>query len=365
MTQRQETDSVELLKRLTLAPGPSGAEEGVRAELREALKNVSGLQYSHDRLGSVVIEKPGKVGSPRVLLDAHMDEVGFLVQSISRDGTLALAPLGGWWGHVLLAQRVDVLCEGGKISGIIGSKPPHFLSSDERTRVLKLDKMFVDVGAADREEAEGFGIQVGDAVVPHSEFIPLKNPRLLSAKAFDDRAGVGVLIESLIALQDIDHPNTVIGVAAVQEEVGCRGAGTAASLARPDVGIILEGTPADDTPGFPSGSRQAVLGSGPQIRFSDPTALSNRRFVRFVQQLADVRGIPCQIAVRRSGGTDAKSVHVHATGVPTIVVGVPARYIHTHVSVIHLDDYLNARQLVVELVQAMDEKTVADWTRFD
>lgn len=364
MAKRSESDSIELLRRLTLAAGPSGAESEVRQEVRTALGDLEGSELSHDRLGSLIVERKGTAEGPRVLLDAHMDEVGFLVQNIGSDGMLALAPLGGWWGHVLLAQRVDVLTEKGKVPGIIGSRPPHFLSPAERDRVIKLDKMFVDIGAADREEAIELGVQIGDAIAPHCEFIPLANPKLLSCKAFDDRAGVGLLVESLLALATESHPNTIVGVAAVQEEVGCRGAGTAAELARPDVGVILEGTPADDTPGFPASSRQACLGKGPQIRFSDPTALSNRPLVRLVQDVADQHDIPYQIAVRRSGGTDAKSVHVHAEGVPTVVIGVPARYIHTHVSVIDLDDYFHARSLVVEVCKALDAEAVAELTRF-
>jgi putative aminopeptidase FrvX len=364
MTKRSESDSIDLLERLTLAAGPSGAEGDVRQKVRQALKKLQGAELCHDRLGSLIIEKKGSAEAPRVLLDAHLDEVGFLVQHIGSDGMLALAPLGGWWGHVLLAQRVDVLTERGKVPGIIGSRPPHFLSAAERDRVIKIDKMFVDVGARDKDEAIEFGIQIGDAIAPHCEFIPLSNPRLLSSKAFDDRAGVGLLVESLLALADGGHPNTLVGVAAVQEEIGCRGAGTAAALARPDVGVILEGTPADDTPGFPAASRQACLGEGPQIRFSDPTALSNRPLVRLVQSLAEKHDIPYQVAVRRSGGTDAKSVHLHAEGVPTVVIGVPARYIHTHVSIIDLDDYFHARQLVVELCKALDAETVAALTQY-
>jgi endoglucanase len=351
---------VELLERLTLAPGPPGAEDAVRAIVREALAGAGSI--SHDRLGSILCERVGTGASPRVVLDAHLDEVGFSVQRVMDDGRLGLLPLGGWWAHVLLAQRVDVIrADGRLIPGVIGSKPPHFLAPAERDKVLDLDVMYIDVGAATRAEVDALGIRVGDPVAPHAEFVRLSGG-VLSCKAFDNRVGVALLIETLQALARRAHPNTVVGVGAVQEEVGCRGAGTAADLARPDVAIVLEGTPADDLPGFTD--RQAVLGKGPQIRWSDPTALSNRRLVRFVESVAADLKIPVQMAVRRSGGTDAKSLQAHGAGVPTVVIGVPARYIHTHVSLIQLEDYFAARRLVLEIVTRLDAAAVAGLTDF-
>ncbi len=358
MTRRTEEQARELLEELTLCPGIPGFEGPVRSLVTKTLEGLSNTQVSRDGLGSLLFEKSGTSSGPRIALDAHMDEVGFMVQSISENGTIKFVTLGGWWGHVLLAQRVNILTDSGTIPGVIGSKPPHFLSASERNKVQTPESMFVDIGASSRKEAEEWGVQVGDGIVPHCEFIPLKNEKILSAKAFDDRVGVGLLLETMLGLENVDHPNTTVGVAAVQEEVGCRGAVTSSHLSNPDVGIILEGTPADDTPGFPVDGRQAVFGKGPQIRFFDPTAISNRKLVRKVQEVAEANEIPIQIAVRRTGGTDAKSIHIHGRGVPTVVIGVPARYIHTHVSMIHMDDYEAARELLVALVQSLDEATV-------
>lgn len=346
---------------MTLAPGPSGSEGAVRKIVRRELKGCG--KISHDRLGSILCEKVGQAPGPRIVLDAHLDEVGFLVQRIGDDGRLGFVPLGSWWGHVLLAQRVNVVIGNGKlIPGVIGSKPPHFLGASERDRVLEIDNMYLDVGASTRSEVEGLGIRVGDPIAPHAELIPLHG-NVISSKAFDNRAGVGLLVETLQALRGIEHPNTVIGVGAVQEEVGCRGAGTAAAAAAPDLAIVLEGTPADDLPGF--SDRQAVLGKGPQIRFSDPTALSNRKLVRLLEDTAREREIPVQIAVRKSGGTDAKSIHVHGRGAPTVVLGVPARYIHTHVSLIDWRDYVWARDLVIAVLERLDSRISADLVSFD
>lgn len=350
-----EKASKELLRRLSLAPGAPGAEGAVREIVRQSLDGVGTISY--DRLGSILCERQGTGAFPRVLLDAHLDEVAFLVQSITSEGKLNLVPLGGWWGHVLLGQRVDVMVNDRAISGVIGSKPPHFLEAAEREKVLRLDAMYVDVGASTLEQAEALGIRVGDPVVPHAEFIELAVPDVLSSKAFDDRVGVGLMCEVMQALVERQSPNTVIGVGAVQEEIGCRGASTASELARPDVAIVLEGTPADDLPGFKE--RQAVLGEGPQIRFYDPTAISNRRLVRLLEEVAAESDVAVQVAVRRSGGTDAKAIHSHGQGVPTVVIGVPARYIHTHVSLIHWQDYLAARRLVLALIHRLDRETVA------
>jgi endoglucanase len=355
-----EEPSKDLLRRLSLAPGAPGSEDAVRGIVRETLQGVGKITY--DRLGSILCEKEGTRPGPRVVLDAHLDEVAFLVQAVTEEGRLLFVPLGGWWGHVLLGQRVDVLIASGTVPGVIGSKPPHFLRPEERTKVIEPEAMHIDVGAATRKEVEALGIHVGDPIVPHAEFIEMSAPGILSSKAFDDRVGVGLLCEALLGLRGKPHPNTVVGVGAVQEEIGCRGAQTASELSNPDAAIVLEGTPADDLPGFTE--RQAVLGKGPQIRFYDPTAVSNRRLVAFIEKVAQEIGVPVQLAVRKTGGTNAKSIHLHGRGVPTVVIGVPARYIHTHVSLIHWQDYVAAQRLIIGAVLRLDSATVEGFTRF-
>lgn len=360
-----------LLRELTEAHGAPGHEDAVRALFRRETEALGPL--SCDKLGSIICELargngPDAQGGPRVMITAHMDEVGFLVHSITDDGFLTLVPLGGWWTHTLLAQRVRVKTRDGREhTGIVTSTPPHFLAEAERQKVLPIEKLYVDIGAASRTVAvETLGVREGDPVVPDASLIPLGDPDLICAKAFDNRVGVAAAIQAMQQLADSPFPGsgTVLGVATVQEEVGCRGAMTAAALARPDVALILEGTPADDTPGFPASARQAVLGKGPQIRVMDPSALMNPRLVNFVRDIATEKGIPHQVAVRRSGGTDAKSFHTAGLGVPCVVIGVPARYIHSHNSVIHLDDYLATVSLVVETAKRLDTATVASLTDF-
>lgn len=362
-------DAFSLLKELTESHGAPGHEDGPRAVFIRELAAVGPL--STDRLGSVMCEVAGPAGKstgPRLMVTAHLDEVGFMVHSITEGGFLTLVPLGGWWTHTLLAQRVRIRTRSGREHlGVITSTPPHFLSESEKNKVLAIEQLYVDVGASSRQHAEEtLGLRPGDPVVPDSACTPMSDPDLLCAKAFDNRVGVAVTIAALqqLAAASFPAPGQLLGVATVQEEVGCRGAETAAALARPDVALVIEGTPADDAPGYPASARQAVLGKGPQIRVMDPTALMNPRLVQFVTDVATEKNIPCQLAVRRGGGTDARAFTTSGLGVPCVVIGVPARYIHTHNAIIHLDDYLATVALVVEVVRRLDRAAVDALTRF-
>jgi putative aminopeptidase FrvX len=362
---------IDLLRDLTQAHGTSGAEGDVREIFRRETTPLGG-QTSTDRLGSIMWEPKPSVdapSSPRVMLTAHMDEVGFAIQSITEKGFLQVVALGGWWTHSLLSQRLRFKnSRGEEILGIVTSTPPHFLPESERSKVLALEQLYVDIGATSRDEViSEYGLRLGDPAVPDSEFRAFgRTGRRFVAKAFDNRVGCGVVLEVLKQQgrsQAAKHQ--LCGVLTVQEEVGCRGAVTACHLARPDVALIMEGTPADDTPGTPpSAGGQGHLGKGVQIRLLDPTALMSRPLVDFLVSVAEKANIPHQIAVRRSGGTDAKSIHVHGLGVPAVVLGVPARYIHSHNSVIDVDDYAAAISLVTKALEAMDGMMIGSWTRF-
>jgi len=263
--------------------------------------------------------------------------------------------LGGWWAHTLLAKRVRIRTrEGVEIPGVIGAKPPHFLSEAERQKVMEIEDMFIDVGARDAGEVMAFGIRLGDSIVPDSPFVRMRNPDLLLSKAFDDRAGLSLIVHAALETAKISHPNTIIFAGTVQEEVGTRGAKAAASSANPDLAIVTEGSPADDLPGSSKQERQAAIGSGPQIRFMDSSAIMNREFTEFVIETAEKNGIPYQLAVRRRGGTDAAPIHMHASGVPTVVIAVPSRYVHTHNTIIDISDYLNALKLILKLIETID-----------
>ena len=359
--------ALSLLQRLTEAHGAPSREEQIRRLFREEVEAAcQKARCATDRIGNISLTLEGASPSPRILIAGHMDEVGFMVQAITHDGLLRFAPLGGWWGHVLLAQRVRILTQSEEeIIGVITSKPPHFLSASERDKVLGIEQMYIDVGAKDRKEAtEVFGISLGDPIVPESRFTPMRNPDLLLCKAFDNRVGMALTIHSAILMAEEAHPNTLCFSATVQEELGTRGAEVLGELVHPDIALILEGPPADDLPGTPSDERQGVLGGGVQLRLMDPSAVSNHRLARYVIAVAQEEGIPHQVTVRRSGGTDAKALHLFKQGVPTLVIGVPARYIHTSNSILHLHDYLCAMRLILALAKRLDAQAAASFVDF-
>jgi endoglucanase len=350
------TKAVSLLQELTNAHAVPGHEDEVRAIFVDELEDCGEL--ATDQNGSVFCETAG--AGPRVLLAGHMDEVGFLVQHITPDGFLQFVPVGGWWEHNLLSQRVEILtCGGEKILGVVSSCPPHFLPEAQRRQLMNIDQMFIDVGAQSRHQVtEEFGISLGDPIAPSCAFTPLAREDYFMAKAFDNRVGMAGVIQAGQILAHSRRPNRLILCGTVQEEVGLRGAKTAATFANPDVAIILECPPADDTPGFARADCQGLLGGGVQIRMFDPTAIANPRLARLAIDVARAEGIPYQIAVRRSGGTDAGSFHLANHGVPSIVLGVPARYIHSHNAIIDLNDHLHLLTLVIALVQRLDQETV-------
>jgi putative aminopeptidase FrvX len=350
------TKAISLLKELTEAHSVSGHEDEVRAIFVDELQECGEL--SADRNGSVFCET-GDDG-PRVLVAGHMDEVGFMVQNITPDGFLQFVGIGGWWEHNLLSQRVEILTRGGeKILGVVASRPPHFLPEAQRRQVMTIDQMFIDVGAESRHDVvKNLGISLGDPIAPVAEFTPLAREDYFMAKAFDNRVGMAGTIQAGQILAQSTHPNRLILCGTVQEEVGLRGAKTAAHFSRPDVAIILEGPPADDTPGFARSDCQGRLGGGVQIRMFDPSAITNPRLARLAIETAEAEGIPHQVTVRRTGGTDAGSFHLANDGVPSIVLGVPARYIHSHNAIIDVNDYLHMLALTIALVRKLDQETV-------
>ncbi len=362
MDDAMKEKGVELLGKLSQAHGAPGQENEVRRIFRSEL----GEGVFTDRAGNIFCERKGSSDHPRILIAAHMDEVGLIVQTVMDDGLIRFHVLGGWWAHTLLAKRVRIRTrQGVEIPGVIGAKPPHFLSEAERDKVMKLEDMFIDVGARDAGEVLAFGIRLGDPIVPDSPFVRMRNPDLLLSKAFDDRAGLSLTVQAALETGKMSHPNTIIFAGTVQEEVGTRGAKAAASSADPDLAIVAEGAPADDLPGTSKQERQAAMGAGPQIRFMDSSAILNREFIEFVIGTAEKNGIPYQLAVRRKGGTDAAPIHLHASGVPTVVVAVPSRYVHTHNTIIDISDYMNTLKLILKLIETLDEDTAGRISSFN
>lgn len=351
-----EVQATELLERLTQADAVPGHEDEVRDIFRAELHALGTI--AQDRFGNVHCAKVGAASGPRILLDSHMDEVGFLVQRVTPSGFVKIVNVGGWWPHTLLAQRVRIGTKKGKVPGVIGATPPHLLGAGAREKVMKIEDLFIDIGASSLDEAESLGVVPGCPIAPYSPFLPLADKKLLSAKAFDNRVGVGLVIQTLQGLAD--HPNTVIGVGCAQEEVGLRGARAYAASVEADLAIVLEGSPADDTPGADRHGTQGRVGGGVQIRLFDPTMIAHPALAEFLIETAKQNSIPHQVAVRVSGGTNAGAIHQAPSGIPSVVVGVPARYIHSHVSIIHIDDYLAARELLLRAIPQLDEKRLAD-----
>ena len=353
--------SISLLRELTEAHGAPGAEDAVRDIFK---KNING-EIITDKMGSIYTRCKGTYDSPGIMLSAHLDEVGFVVQSLTSDGYIKFLTLGGVWGPVLLSQRVRILTDEQEIPGVVVAKPPHFLSDDERTKEMQPENMYIDVGAESVEELiSKFNIQLGQTIVFDSGFAPLHHPDRFVAKAFDNRVGVGLVIQSAQEFMNLDHPNTVYCGANSQEELGGRGAHTAVHMIAPDIGIILEGIPADDLPKSEKDTHQGALGKGIQIRVLDPGTLMNRRLNQFIIEVANELNVPYQIAVRRSGGTDAKAIHLNDFGVPTAVLGIPVRYAHTANSIMDISDYLNGLKLIREIIKRLDSTICESFTQY-
>lgn len=351
-------DSTEvLLKELTEVMGISGFEGDVAKAIATHLKPLTKISY--DRLGSVLCRKDGTSQSPKIMLAAHMDEVGFIVKQITKEGFIKFIPVGGWWSHVILGQRVIVKTKRGDIVGVVGSKPPHELEDEERKKVINIKDMHIDVGATKKFDIEKrLGVRVGDPIVPWSPFETMGNRKTYLAKAWDDRVGCGVMIDVVRRLAKTKHPNTVYAVGTVQEEVGLRGATTSASVVDPDVAFALEVSIAHDTPGFGIDEVEA-LGAGPAILVFDRTMIPNRNLFDLVLDVARKKKIPYHLASVERGGTDTGKIHINRAGVPSLVVGVATRYIHSHIGIIHRSDYDNAVRLITETIKVLDKQTVA------
>ncbi len=349
---------LKMFKDLTEAPGAPGFEGRVRQLMVDYLKPLCDCLET-DRLGSVVGKKVGDPNGPKILLAGHMDEVAFMVTQVTEDGFLRFQTLGGWWEQVMLAQRVKVYTRQGEaIIGVIGSKPPHILPAEERKKPVKKEDMFIDIGASSKEEAESFGVRPGDMVIPVTPFTVMKNPKLLLAKAWDNRIGCAMAIEVLKRLQAEAHPNIVYSGATVQEEVGLRGAQTLANAIQPDVAFALDVGVAGDTPGIKPQEAQSKLGKGPQILLYDASMIPHLGLRNLVLETAEELNIPFQYDAMAGGGTDAGRFHLQGIGVPTMVISIPTRYIHSHVSILHEDDFEHGVQLLAALIKKLDRATV-------
>lgn len=348
------TETKELFKTLTELPGVPGNEHAVRKFMRRELGKYSD-ELIQDNLGSVFGVKHGNENTPRIMVAGHMDEVGFMVTQITDNGMVRFQPLGGWWNQVMLATRVEIIAGDRIIPGVIGSIPPHLLSDELRSKPMEIKNMLIDIGADDKEDALSFGIRPGQQIVPYSPFTPMANDKKIMAKAWDNRYGCGLAIELLKELKDEKLPNQLFSGATVMEEVGLRGAQTASAMINPDLFFALDASPANDANGNKNEFGQ--LGKGTLLRIMDKSMVTHRGMREFILDMAETHNIPYQYFVSQ-GGTDAGRVHITNEGVPSSVIGICSRYIHTSSSIIHTDDYAAAKELLVKLVKAADQTTV-------
>lgn len=348
--------SLDMIKEMSLAHGPSGFEGEIRKVIKKYLQGK--VEFSQDNLGSLICKKTGTQEKPKIMIPGHMDEIGFMVNSITKDGFIKFVPLGGWWDQVLLAQRVTVKTSRGDLEGVIGSIPPHLLNDKDKEKIVKKNDMFIDVGASSRQEAEEvLGIMPGDPIVPSSTFHVFKGTRRLLGKAFDNRLGCCLFMDVLLALEKESHPNTVFGVGTVQEEVGLRGATTAANVVEPDICLVVDVAIAADTPGLEKEDPATKLGAGPVLTLADASMIGNRSLRNLVISTAKENNIPLQFNTMMGGGTDGGAVHKYGPGVPTVVISIPTRYIHSHYSIIQYDDYEQSLNLLLKLIKKLDAPT--------
>ena len=345
-----------LLRELSDAPGPSGYEEAVRAIMVRELRPAA-QKLSYDGLGSVIAQH-GTSG-PRVMLDAHMDELGGAVRRVTPDGYVTIQMLGGWLDQALPGQRWIIVGAHGPVRAVSGIRDVHVVPVAERDKPFSRDLLYLDLGVRDAAGVAALGVEPGDPVVPDSSFAVLNGTGRYVGKAWDDRVGCAVVIEAFRQLATKGHPNQLFVAATVQEEIGLRGAHTAADTIRPDIGIAIEGGIAGDQPGTHADETQARLGAGPGLFLYDSSALPNRRFAALTRSVAASAGIPLQLDMVQGYGDDSAEIQKSIGGAPTINLIVPARYTHVHNGVIERADYDRMIALVVALVERLDAATVA------
>jgi putative aminopeptidase FrvX len=343
-----------LIRELSDANGASGFEDEVLGVLRKYGKGLG--SFEEDSLRNLYLDRSGNAeGRPTVQLDAHTDEVSFMVQAIKPNGTLRFIQLGGWVANNIPAHRVRVRnADGEYIPGIIATKPPHFMTAAERNAPADVAEMVIDVGASSAEEAvRDYRIRIGEPVVPEVVFEYVAKHDLMIGKAFDCRLGCASILGTLSGLEGRKLKVNVTAGFAVQEEVGTRGASVTSRRIKPDIAIVFEGCPADDTFSEPY-MIQTAIKHGPMLRHIDARMITNPRFQRYALDLAAKNGIPAQESVRTGGSTNGAPIHLSNLSVPVIVIGLPVRYIHSHYGIASFGDCQNAVKLASTIIESLD-----------
>ncbi len=341
----------ENLEKLSNACGVTGREEEVRKLLIKMLKpHVD--EIAVDKLENVIALKKGKKASPKVMIAAHMDEVGLMVKTVTKEGFLQFAKMGGIDDRILLAQKVAVHTKNGPLQGIIGAKPPHIQKEAERKKIVTYDQLFIDIGAKNLEDAKKMGVKIGDPVSFDEKYAKISKD-VVTGKAFDDRVGCAIMIETLKQLGDTDC--TIYAVGTVQEEVGLRGAATATFGVDPDIGIALDVTVAGDVPGVREFDTSAKMGKGPVLTVADSGLITHPKVLRLLLDSAEESKIEYQLETGLLGSTDAARMSLTRQGVPSGTVSVATRYIHSPVGMLSLKDAENSAKLTVAAIQQIQK----------
>lgn len=349
--------NLEMLKNISLVNGISGYEKHATRMMKAYIEDcVDEIQY--DQLGSLVGIKKG-TGDLKVLLTGHIDEIGFVVKEIDESGYIKVQAVGGWMGQNLPSSLMTITTrENQNIKGVFGTVPPHGSTPEERNKVVAPNDAFLDIGVLSRQEAVDLGIRVGDPITPVSELTVMANEKLLMSKAWDDRIGVAVIIEVLRNLKGQMIYPTLYGAGTVQEEVGLRGAKTVGQMVKPDIAIAIDVTFSNDLPGQPKGYIR--LGSGVALTVMDGSAIAHTGLLKTLENICVKQNIPYQLEVDTAGGTDSGELSKVAAGVMNLTLSIPSRYMHSHRTIIHQDDYEATVQLLTTFLKALDDSVYQD-----
>jgi putative aminopeptidase FrvX len=334
-----------LLKELTELNGVTGSEDAVRDYIKAAVAGYA-TSMKIDAMGNLIVFKQGRNPQFKVMLSAHMDEVGFMVVGYTDSGLLRFKNLGAVDERILPGKRVTV--GDGRIPGVIGCKPIHLQEAEERNSNIRMKSLYIDIGADKKEEAEKLA-PLGEYIAFDSEYLELGRD-CIKAKALDDRAGCAVLMEALKGSYSFD----LYACFTVQEEIGLRGSEVAAYTVAPDLALVVEGTTCSDVPGVEEYDYTTVLGNGAAITLMDRTSYPDKKLVSYLYDLAVSHSIPVQYKQTATGGNDAGIIHKSRAGVKTASISVPCRYIHSPVSVMSRKDFESVRDLVLTALQDFD-----------
>ncbi len=343
--------NIKLIEELSNAFGAPGNEDDIVLIIKNRLKD--DFDLVEDKMRNLIIyKKDYDKNKPTIVIDGHSDEVGYMIQAIKENGLLSFVPLGGFVPNNINAHKVIVRNNDGEsYQGIIATKPPHFMTEEERKKGSEIRDKFIDIGATSKREVlEDFNIDAGCFCVPYSRFHYNEKNKKMFGKAFDNRLGCALVVLVMEALKDVNLDVNIVGAISAQEEVGMRGSKVNESIINPDLAIVFEGSPADDT----SANEYMIQGGldrGCQIRLRDVSMIANPRLVKFSENISKKYNIKYQKTVRTGGSTNAGSYHLGQKATPSIVLGVPTRYIHTNHSIASYEDFKSTFELAVQIIK--------------